>query len=154
MVHRSVPALAIAWLWVILLVISTVSGSGCGIQREDSILAPVGPLPPPVVNLGEPADLHGVLLYILADPAPGAFRLGAVGEDEPAFCAGGNNCFHLPDFNVAFYQLGEPLDSQVGQIYNGFGPEEGTVPADADYALVWLASGGLNEDFVFEQECE
>ncbi len=154
MVHRSIPALTISWLWVILLVTATVSGAGCEVEREASILAPAGPLPPPVVNLGEPADLHGVLLYILVGPTPGPFRLGAMGEDEPAFCAGGNNCLHMPDFNVAFYQQGEPLDSQVGPVYNGFGPEEGTVPADADYALVWMASGGLDEGFVFEQECE
>lgn len=93
-------------------------------------------------------------MYVLVDPLPSQFRLQPVEDGSEAFCLGGNNCLHNPDFNVAFYTNdGGLTGSQTGPTFNGWGPVEGTVPADADYAMVWLGAG-FNEDFVFLQGCQ
>jgi hypothetical protein len=144
---------------VVLLIGSSASGTmeaACLTSYQGEIFVPTLVASPPPASTTSSAQ--GVIAHHVSTVLPQtAFRLGPHPDTAVSTVT---TMITLPDFNVAWYSGGTPFGTNVGH-YAANGPESGTVPANANYAVVYMrygpdlgtSDGSLGAVFVLEMGC-
>lgn len=130
------PSGTVLFLTVLVFIGTSVSAAIANpcLTVQGDILVPTGTHNPPPVHTKAMEQVF--LIKYIENPVPlRSYELKAAGAVTTT-CVG-STCEHIPDFDVAWYDL----SGNLVQEHDFKGDQSGSVPANTEYGVVYMAHG-------------